>query len=243
MHLERLQFRRDGPVAHLVLSGEPLGGREAAELVSTAGALAEDRDVRAVVLSSRGADFCPAAAADLDPGALALDPAAALAAVRAPVVSTCAGSVASVGLELALACDIRLAHPSATFSLDDLRRGRLPCWGGTQRLPRAVGRPRALAMILLGEIVDAAEACRAGLVHEVVDDLGAGIEELVATLLSVAPLALELAKEAVARGSELPLRDGLRLEGDLNHLLQTTTDRAEGLQAFFDKRPPSFTGR
>jgi enoyl-CoA hydratase len=182
-------------------------------------------------------------AADFDPLAIRPDPAATLARVRAPVVAAIDGDCLSIGLELALAADIRLATPAARFGLADLRTGRLPCWGGTQRLPRAVGTARATSMLLLGEVLDAPAAAHAGLVHTMTDDLDGAVESVVESLLAVGPLAVELAKEAVHRGAELPLRDGLRLEGDLNTLLQSTDDRAEGLAAFFAKRPPDFAGR
>lgn len=243
MRLDRLGVERAGGVVRILLTGAPLGRREADELVSVAGELATDREVRVVVLDSRGPDLCPGAGPDLDPASFSPDPAAALAAVRAPVVAACRGAVRSVGLELALAADLRVAGPGATFALADVQDGRLPCWGGTQRLPRAAGRPMASAMILLGEVLDAAGAHRAGLVHTIADDVGAAVEDITGTLIALAPRALELAKEAMQRGAELPMRDALVLEGDLNHLLQTTADRAEGLAAFFDRRPPSFTGR
>jgi enoyl-CoA hydratase/carnithine racemase len=162
------------------------------------------------------------------------------------VVAAIRGRCLSVGLELALAADVRLADPSGRFGLPDVvEAGRLPCWGGTQRLPRAVGVARATALVLLGEILTANEARRAGLLAGVAaaGDLDEAVDATVEQLLGVGPLALELAKEAVHRGAELPLRDGLRLEGDLNHLLQATDDRAEGLAAFFAKRPPDFAGR
>jgi enoyl-CoA hydratase/carnithine racemase len=235
----------EGVVRTIELSGEPLGRREAAELVAAAESLVEDRSVRAVVLGTAGANFCPGPAEDLDPLAFGLDPAAALARLRPPVVAAVKGRCLSVGLELALAADIRLTDPGARFGLPDLAEGRLPCWGGTQRLPRAIGVARATALVLLGETMTALEAHAAGLVAGVAapGGLAAAVDATVEQLLGVGPLALELGKEAVHRGSELPLRDGLRLEGDLNHLLQATDDRAEGLAAFFAKRPPDFAGR
>ena len=234
-----------GAIRTIRLSGRPLGAREAAELVAAAEALIEDRAVRVVALTSAGTDFCPGAAPDLDPLAFPVDPAAALARLRPPVVAVLRGRCLSVGLEIALAADIRLADPTARLGLPDLSVGRLPSWGGTQRLPRAVGAPRAAAMVLLGDVLAADEARSAGLLAGV--SAPGGLDELAEAtfeqLLATAPLAQELAKEAVHRGAELPLRDGLRLEGDLNHLLQGTSDRAEGLAAFFAKRPPDFAGR
>jgi enoyl-CoA hydratase/carnithine racemase len=236
---------REGPSARLTLPGGPLDRRAAAALAGAAASLAEDADLRVVVLGAAGPDFCTGPAADLDPLALGVDPADALAALRPPVIVALGGVVASVGLEVALAGDLRLAADDATFALPDVAAGRLPSWGGTQRLPRAIGRPRALAMLLAGEVLDADAALAAGLVHEVVprSGLAARADELATALAGLAPLALELAKEAVHRGSELPLRDALRLEGDFNHLLQGSADRAEGLAAFFEKRTPTFRGR
>jgi enoyl-CoA hydratase/carnithine racemase len=98
-------------------------------------------------------------------------------------------------------------------------------------------------MMLLGSTLGAERAVSLGLAHEIVGDAPARALELAGQLAGLGPLALEFAKEAVHRGSELPLRDGLRLEGDLNHQLAATDDRAEGLAAFFDKRPPDFSGR
>jgi enoyl-CoA hydratase/carnithine racemase len=237
-----VSLRPGGAVCDLRLPPGPLTRRAADELTAACDDLVEQRDVRVVVLGGGGPDFCPGPADDLDPLDAQPGPAAALARLRPPVVAVVHGRCASVGLELALCADVRLAAPDARFGLD-LSSGRLPCWGGTQRLPRAVGTARAAAMLLLGTELTAAEARAAGLVAEVADDVDAAAEAVVEALVGLGPLALELAKEAVHRGSELPLRDGLRLEGDLNHLLQSSADRAEGLAAFFAKRPPDFAGR
>jgi enoyl-CoA hydratase len=234
----------DGAVRRLTLPASEAGwsARLARELADVAGAMVEEREVRAVVLDATP-DWCTGADPDLDPYAQHPDPAAALARLRVPVIAVLRGRCRSVGLEVALAADLRVAAPDVACSLDDVRAGRLPCWGGTQRLPRIAGTPTATAMLLLGAELNADEARRRGLVHEVADDPGAVADRWVEQVLAVAPLATELAKEAVHRGAELPLRDGLRLEGDLNHLLQSTTDRAEGLAAFFEKRPADFAGR
>ncbi|MFN0090561.1 MAG: enoyl-CoA hydratase/isomerase family protein [Acidimicrobiales bacterium] len=232
-----------GAIQRFVLPGGALSARGARELAAAADSLVEDRSVRAVVLEARGPEFCSGAGEDLDPLALGVDPAAALARLRPPVVALIAGPCRSVGLELALAADVRLAAPDAVFALDDVAAGRLPCWGGTQRLPRAVGVSLATAMLLAGRVLDAGAAFGAGLVHAVADDVGAALAAVVERVLATGPLALELAKEAVHRGDELPLRDGLRLEGELNTLLAGSADRAEGLAAFFAKRPPDFAGR
>jgi enoyl-CoA hydratase/carnithine racemase len=236
----------DNPQSHIrriSIAGSRLSSREAQELVAAAAEINEDRDVRAIVLESRSSSFCSGPADDLDPLSVDPDPAATLARLRPPVVVAISGDCLSVGLEVALAADIRICDPGARFGLPDLGLGRLPCWGGTQRLSRAVRPAEAAAMILLGTAIGASRAHSLGLVHAVVDDPSATALELAAELAARGPLALEFAKEAIHRGAELPLRDGLRLEGDLNHQLAATDDRAEGLQAFFDKRPPDFAGR
>ncbi|MEL6980901.1 MAG: enoyl-CoA hydratase-related protein [Actinomycetota bacterium] len=238
-----LDHTGDGRVARLVIPGGPLDGRVAAELAEAAAAIVEDRVVRAVVLSASGPDFCSGPADDLDPFALRPDPASALSNVRVPVVAVLTGHCHGVGLEIALAADLRVAGHDASFALDHILHGRLPAWGGSQRLARAIRPGQAVALAMLGRAVDGAEAERIGLVHELADDPAGAADQLAETLIERGPLALEFAKEAVHRGSELPLRDGLRLEGDLNHQLAATEDRAEGLQAFFDKRPPDFGGR
>lgn len=234
----------DGAVRVLTLPGGALDAATAAELAAAADAAVDDRTIRVMVLDHVGADFCTGPADDLDPVDLGVDPAAALARIRVPVLAALRGRCHSVGLELALAADIRLLSPDASLALPDVAQGRgLPCWGGTQRLPRAVGSSRAAAMVLLGEVLDAPAALTAGLAWRIADDPRAAADEVAAQLCALGPLALEYAKDAVHRGSELPLRDGLRLEGDLNTLLATSADRAEGLAAFFAKRPPDFTGR
>ena len=194
-----------------------------------------------VLRNEPGTDFC--SGIGFDPLELQPDPASALAAVRSPVVCAISGECSGAGFEIALACDVRLCDVTARFAMRDVLDGRLPAWGGTQRLPRAVGASRANAMLLLGATADAPTAFEWGLTHAVEEDLDGAVEQWLDDLATAGPLALEFAKEAVHRGSELPLADGLRLEGDLNHQLAATEDRAEGLAAFFDKRPPDFAGR
>ncbi|MDA0352250.1 MAG: enoyl-CoA hydratase/isomerase family protein [Chloroflexi bacterium] len=207
-------------------------------------------DVYAVVVAS-GADFgsgWSAAAlgedviAGLPPLGATFD---AVAAIPQPVVAAIRGEAASAGLELALACDIRVAAQGARFAMPETSLGVVPRGGGTQRLPRAIGRAHALRMLLTGEAVDATEALRIGLVSELASDadLETAALAIATTIASRGPIATRLAKEAVRRGSELPLAEGLRAELDLTVILQTTADRAEGVQAFVEKRPPRFENR
>ena len=241
-HALSLLLDRDGSICRLTLPGGQLDAATVGRLVTTVEELREDRDVRVVILTASGS-FCTGPAADLDPISIDPDPAAAIASLRPPVVAAVDGPCLSVGLELALAADVRVCGPDAVFGFPDLADGRLPCWGGTQRLSRAIRLAEASAMILLGRELSADRATSLGLVHAIADDPVSTAVELAGELAARGPLSLELAKEAVHRGAELPLRDGLRLEGDLNHQLAATDDRAEGLAAFFDKRPPDFAGR
>ena len=162
-----------------------------------------------------------------------------------PIIAAIRGYALGGGLELALACDIRIASEDAQLGLTEVNLAIIPGGGGTQRLPRLIGRGRALEMILTGARIDAREAWRIGLAERVVPaaDVLASARELARTLAEKAPVALRYAKEAVVKGLELPLADGLRLENDLATLLRTTEDRVEGAKAFLEKRKPRFTGK
>ena len=162
-----------------------------------------------------------------------------------PIIAAVNGFALGGGLELALACDIRIAAAGATLGLTEVNLGIIPGGGGTQRLPRLVGRGKALELILTGARIPADEALRIGLVERVVPG-GEAVKaatELARSMAAKAPVALRYAKEAVVKGLELPLADGLRLEGDLSTLLRTTEDRLEGAKAFLEKRAPRWTGR
>ncbi|HEY7520890.1 MAG TPA: enoyl-CoA hydratase-related protein [Methylomirabilota bacterium] len=162
-----------------------------------------------------------------------------------PIIAAVNGFALGGGLELALACDIRIAAVGATLGLTEVNLAIIPGGGGTQRLPRLIGRGKALEMILTGARIPAEEALRIGLVERVVP-AGEALKaatELARAMAAKAPVALRYAKEAVVKGLELPLADGLRLEGDLSTLLRTTEDRLEGAKAFLEKRAPRWTGR
>ena len=162
-----------------------------------------------------------------------------------PIIAAIRGYALGGGLELALACDIRIAGEDAQLGLTEVNLAIIPGGGGTQRLPRLVGRGKALEMILTGARVPADEALRIGLVERVVPPaqvLPAALQ-LARALADKAPVALRYAKEAVVKGLELPLADGLRLESDLSTLLRTTEDRLEGARAFLEKRRPRWRGQ
>jgi enoyl-CoA hydratase len=211
----------------------------AQELCNAAEAIELDDRVSIVVLRGAGAVFCQGAA--LEPGP---DFVAAIAALTMPVIAAVNGAAWAEGCELALACDLRIATRAAEFCLPQVREGRLPAYGATQRLPRLIGRTRALDMLLSGRRVGAAEAVGLGLVSRAVTvrTLETAIEREVTLLRSKGPVALRLAKEAVQKGADMTLEQGIRLEQDLYVLLQTTADRAEGVRSFLRKRRPKFRG-
>ena len=158
-----------------------------------------------------------------------------------PSVAVINGYAFGGGLELALACTLRIATRNAKMGLPEIKLGLIPGYGGTQRLPRAIGEARALDMILTGRTIDAEEAFRIGLVQRVVegDALAQGIayaREFAGYSLPV----LGLAREAVSRAGATPLNEGLKIEADLSTLAFQTQDAAEGMAAFIDKRKPKF---
>jgi len=218
--------------------------------------LKDDEDVRAIVVTGAG-ERAFSAGADikefLEPPVPTryrelrkqLDYRGEMDRCPQPIIAAIRGFALGGGLELALACDIRIAAEDAQLGLTEVNIGIIPGGGGTQRLPRLVGRGKALEMILTGARVPAAEALRIGLVERVVPvgELMAAAQTLARTIAERAPIALRYAKEAVVSGLQLPLADGLRLENDLSTLLRTTEDRVEGARAFVEKRTPRWVGR
>ncbi len=211
--------------------------------------------VRCVVLTGDGAYF--SAGADLKEMAT-IDPAHALPVVQrthqildrlaglaVPTVAAVNGLAVGGGLELALACDLRIAGESAKFGAPEVQYGLMPAYGGTQRLPRIVGRAKAAELIFTGAMIPATEALRIGLVNKTV----AAGQELRAsrdwahTIGQRAPRAVRAAKRALREGIERPLSEGLRRESELfASEVAPSRDLAEGIRAFSEHRPPKFTG-
>ena len=224
----------------------------AAALRETCEALGQDISVRVIVITGAGEHFCSAPPHSLplssNGTAVAIQPprvAATVAALEAPVIAAINGPAIGQGLELALACDLRIAAEGARFAMPQVPAGVLPWDGGTQRLPRIVGRGRALEMLMTGREVDALEALDMGLVHELVPrgELAARAQALAESIAAAAPIALRYTKEAVLRGVDMDLDAGLRFEADLNILLQSTADRVEGVRSFLERRSPRFRGQ
>lgn len=165
--------------------------------------------------------------------------------VSKPVIAAIHGFCLGGGLEIALACDLRVASPDAVFSLPETALGLIPGAGGTQRLPRIIGFGRALDLMLTGDRIDAAEAYRIGLVTRMAREGATLIDdalEVAARIASRAPAATRYVKEAATAATELSLADGLVLERSLFALLSSTGDKAEAALAFKEKRAPKFTG-
>jgi len=168
-----------------------------------------------------------------------------IAKLDKPVIAAINGDATGQGLELVLACDVRIAAETSHFGLPHIKAGLIPWGGGTQRLSRLVGRGKALEMILTGEMIDAEEALRIGLVNRIVSEkeLIKVTMEMGKEMASKGPIALRYVKEAVYKGMDMTLEQGLRLEADLYLLLHTTKDRFEGINAFRDKRAAKFEGK
>jgi enoyl-CoA hydratase len=172
-------------------------------------------------------------------------PAPAIAAINKITMALLHGYVVGTGLLMSLACDIRIAAEGARLGLSEVRLGFMAGSGGTQRMARLVGIPKALEICLSGELYDAAECHRIGLVNQLVpyDQLIPAGEKMAQSFLKGAPLALRYIKEAIYKGSEMTLEQGLRFESDLQSMVMQTEDAKEGPKAFVEKRPANWKGK
>ena len=165
--------------------------------------------------------------------------------VRKPVIAAVAGYALGGGNELAMSCDIIIAADNARFGQPEIKLGIIPGAGGTQRLPRAVGKAKAMDLVLTGRMMDAHEAERAGLVARVVpaDTLLAEALAVAGTIASYSLASVMMAKEALVRAYEMPLSEGILFERRMFHALFSTEDQKEGMAAFLEKRPAEFRHR
>lgn len=260
MNFENLLLAVNDGVATLTVNRpdklNALNDQVVSQLHQAAQLLKDDREVRGVILTGAGpkAFIAGADIADLaKQGVLqgrerSLSGQKMLRAFEAmgkPVLAAVNGYCLGGGCELAMACHIRIASENAKFGQPEVKLGITPGYGGTQRLPRIVGRGNALHLLLTGEQISAQEALRIGLVSKVVpaDQLAAEADKLVRTIIANGPLALKLTMEAVDRGLDMTLEEGLALEADAFGLVAATDDMKEGLTAFLEKRAARFQGK
>lgn len=233
-----------------------LNAETVSELHEAARRAAADDAIRAVILTGAGEKSFVAGAdiaelAKMSPlGGIAVsrqgqDAFRFLETMRKPVIAAVNGFALGGGLELALACHFRIASENAKFGLPETKLGIIPGYGGTIRLPRVVGRGRALELMLTGEMIDAQEAFRIGLVNHLHPqaDLLAQAEVLANKIAGNGPVAVALAIEAVDNGYHSTTEDALRLESNLFGLLASTDDMREGMGAFLEKRKANFEGK
>lgn len=232
-----------------------LNGPTRAALIAALDALRGDDEIRVVVITGAG-DKAFIAGADIgefegrtpvDQFRVMKGPSVfdAVDAFPKPVIAMINGFALGGGCELALACDIRIAADSAKLGQPEVNLGIIPGGGGTQRLPRLVGNGNACKLLFTGELIDAVEALRIGLVEEVVpaSQLRERVLALAATIAEKSPVALQLIKEAVRAAQRTSLDDGLRLETTLFGVAFASGDKQEGVSAFLQKRKPNFTNR
>jgi enoyl-CoA hydratase len=257
---ENILYEKKGAIAYITVNRpkvlNALTNATMEELRSAFTSAQADETVRVVILTGAGEKAFIAGA---DIGELAqLDPVAAMGYLRRnqavldlienlgkPTIACINGFALGGGCEVAMACSLRLASENAKLGLPEPRLGIIPGWGGTQRLPRLVGKGIALQLLLSAENISAQEARRIGLVNEVVAaaDLMVRAEAIANKIIANAPRAVHSILEAVNRGLEVPLAEGLYLEASLLAICCSTEDKNEGTKAFLEKRPPQFKGR
>jgi enoyl-CoA hydratase/carnithine racemase len=258
---ETIAVARQGRVAVLTLNRpdamNAISMRMRSELRAALDALRRDPAVGAAVLTgagdkafSAGMDLREFAQANADTPIAEMrrfrwEQGEGLAAFDKPVIAAVNALAIGGGVELALLCDLVFAAEGTSFAFAEVQRGLMPGNGGTQRLARRIGKAHALEMILTGRAVGAQEALSWGLIEYIAPraELLARAIALAGQMALNAPVAVRLAKDAIQRGAELPLADGLRLEQDLASFLYTTEDAKEGPRAFLEKRAPVWQGR
>jgi enoyl-CoA hydratase len=257
--LENLLYEKKGLIAYLTVNRpKALNALNHATLAEMRSVLEDARDdpgIRGVIITGAGEKAFIAGADISEISAIAAIEAAAFTRsgqavldlienLGKPVIAAINGFALGGGCEVAMACTFRLATDNARFGQPEVKLGVIPGFGGTQRLPRLVGKGRALQVILTGDTIDARDAYRIGLINEVVEAarLIARAEEILHQIASNAPLAVRLSLEAVNRGLEASQAAGLALESALFAICASSQDKREGTAAFLEKRSPKFTG-
>ena len=259
LKLENVLYDKKGPIAYVMLNRpkvmNALNKATINELRSAFEDARDDLAVRGVILT--GGEKAFAAGADIAEIANNTAVEAEQATRRGqaltdlienlgkPVIAAVNGFALGGGCELAMSCTIRIAAESAKFGQPEVKLGVMPGYGGTQRLPRLVGRGRALKLILSGDIIDAAEAYRIGLVDELEPDAHVveRAETVLKKIIANAPLSVKYALEAVNKGLETSMAEGLLIEASLFAICASTDDKKEGTSAFLEKRAPKFQGK
>jgi enoyl-CoA hydratase len=260
LKLENIVYEKKGPIAYVTLNRpKVMNALNKATINELRVAFEDARDDSAIlgVVLTGGGDKAFAAGADIAEIANNTAVEAEEATRRGqgltdlienlgkPVVAAVNGFALGGGCELSMACTIRVAAERAKFGQPEVKLGVIPGYGGTQRLPRLVGRGCALKLILSGDIIDAAEAYRIGLVDEIVPDanLIERTEAILKKIIANAPLSVKYALEAVNKGMETSVAEGLIIEASLFAICASTADKKEGTSAFLEKRAPKFQGR
>lgn len=232
-----------------------LSGQVFNELADAASILADDDSVRAVIITggekvfAAGADIKMMASQSAVDVAISIRPSKRafhlIETMKKPVIAAIAGYALGGGCELTLVTDVRIAADTAQFGLPEIKLGILPGGGGTQRLPKLIGAGKAKELIFSGDIINAEEALRIGLVNKVVpvSDLMAEAKKMAKKFASRGAVALQLAKSCINEGLQMDLEIGLQYEHKCFSLLFATEDQKEGMTAFIEKRKPKFKGK
>lgn len=261
MSFQDIIMEKRGPVAKITLNRpqvlNALRNNLKLELISALGDIANDESVRVVVITGAG-DKAFSAGADVTElqqltsnTALEFNKSGLNAMIRAietlpkPVIAAVNGYALGGGCELAMGCDIILASENAKFGQPEIKLGIIPGAGGTQRLPRLIGPKKANLLLYTGDMIDAKEAERLGLVSQVVPSgaLNEAVDALIAKMLSQSPATLALIKKAAVEGMKTEIDTGIGIEGNLFSLCFATEDQKEGMKAFLEKRKPEWKGR
>ncbi len=251
---DTVRLDREGALAIVTIEHPPANAISRAVVAGITEALAQaeaDDSCRALILTgagpkffAAGADITEFASAAGDTIATGQELTLAMERSRLPIVAAVNGIAFGGGCELTLACDVRIAASTARFGQPEIKLGIIPGWGGTQRLPRLIGRPAAAALLFSGEPVDSSRALELGIVTQVVepDDLPGAARELAGRYAGQAPLAMAATKRAIMEGMDQPLADGLAIERREFVSLFSSEDAREGITAFLEKRAAVWSG-
>ena len=232
-------YKLKGHIAYLTFTRPVINAEMSQTIKDICSGINSNNDIYVLVISGSGKTFCKGGDKEAE------GTAAAIAAIDRPVIAAVNGEAIGLGLEIALASDIRIAADNAVFGLPQVAAGQIPMDGGTQRLPRIIGRGKALELMMTAETITAVSALEIGLVSKVVPaaNLQSEAEKLAETVAAKGPVALRYLKEAIIKGMDMTLEQGLHLEADLYFLLHTTSDRTEGIKSYLGKRIPKYEGK